>query len=91
MMFVPYLESAILIKNTCFQTIKYSVILQKDLLSLHNTSTSRFDVELQLIEKGHFKLMQCIDQRPIRFVIMNNDELQVLYDKRHRCLYNCDK
>ena len=91
MMFVPYLDSTIKIKGTCFQTIKYSVILQKNLSMLHNTKKEGFNKELQLWEKGNFELVQCVDERPIRFVIMNNDEFKVLYDKTHKCLYNVEE
>ena len=90
-MFVPYLDSTIKIKGTCFQTIKYSVILQKNLSMLHNTKKEWFNKVLQLWEKGNFELVQCVDERPIRFVIMNNDEFKVLYDKTHKCLYNVEE
>lgn len=46
---------------------------------------------MQLIGKGHFELVTCVDQCPIRFVIIKNDKFQVLYNKRHRCLYKCDE
>ena len=43
---------------------------------------SMFNEKLQLIEKGNFQLVQPVEKLPIRFINMNDDEFQKLYNKK---------
>lgn len=94
--FVPYFKSEIIVKdkcfqNKCFQTVKYSVILQSKLYYLQNTHKYKFNDKLQQIEKGNFELVQPIDDRAIRFSILSDIQFNTYYHQKHTFIYHFEQ